>query len=111
MNPLEDVVTISIGGKDRELSYSMGSYRRLKKLFGKSCMSGELNSLDEAVLPEALFEGLSDKSGIADAEALAELIKPRMIPALMSAFVKAFYEQDVPEPDPNAQSSQQTLPA
>jgi hypothetical protein len=108
MTTLDNPVTIHIGGRDRELRYTMGSYRRLQKLLGKSFITGELKAIDESMLPEALLEGLQDREGIADADALAEMIAPAMVPAILSAFVKAFYEQDMPEPssDPNGSASQ-----
>lgn len=100
-------VPVNLGdGKPRELRYNLGTLRRLREQFGISVLNGDLlRSLDESRLPELLFEGLTDKTGIADADALAEMIPPAAAPYLVQQFLAAFTGQ-FPEPDPNAQSSQ-----
>ena len=98
-------VTIDIGdGKEREIRYTLATLRRLKAKFGASALNGDLlRSLDEDRLPELLFEGLQDKSGIPDADALAEMIPPAAVPYLIRQFTAAFTGSF-----PNAPGSQLT---
>jgi hypothetical protein len=104
-----EAVTVDLGdGRDRALRYTLATLRRLRKTFGVPVLTGELfRSIDEDRLPELLFEGLMDKSGIKDAEALAEMIPPAATPYLIQQFLAAFTGA-FPTPDPNAQSSQPT---
>jgi hypothetical protein len=102
-----EAVTIDLGdGQERELRYTLATLRRLRKTFGVSALTGELfRVIDEDKLPDILFEGLVDKSGIADADQLAEMIRPAATPYLIQQFLLAFTGA-FPQPDPNAQSSQ-----
>lgn len=102
-----ETVTVDLGeAKPRELRYSLGTLRRLRTQFGISVLNGDLlRSLDESRLPELLFEGLVDKTGIADADALAEMIPPSAAPYLIQQFLQAFTGQ-FPTPDPNDPSNQ-----
>src|SRR5690349_4091696 len=98
-----DAVSVDLGdGKERELRYTLGSLRRLRKTFGIPVLTGELfRSLDEDRLPELIFEGLTDKSGIDSADDLAEMIHPAAVPYLTQQFLAAF-TGSFPAPDPNA---------
>ena len=102
-----DAVTVAFSdGKERDLRYTLATLRRLRKIFGIPVLTGELfRSLDEDRLPELLYEGLVDKSGIADAEALADMIHPAATPYLTEQFLAAFTGA-FPTPDPNGQPSQ-----
>jgi hypothetical protein len=105
-----EAVTLDIGdGRERELRYTLATLRRLRKTFGVPVLTGELfRSIDEDRLPELIFEGLADKSGIADAEALADMIHPAASPYLIQQFLAAFTGA-FPTPDPN-DGSQPTIP-
>ncbi len=104
-----EAVTVDLGdGKPRELRYNLGTLRRLKAKFGKSALTGELlQSLDEDKLPELLYEGLVDKSDIANADALAEMIPAAAVPYLIQQFVAAYSGAFPKEPEhqKNDQSS------
>lgn len=101
-------VTVNLGdGVERELRYDMGVMRRLKKMFGQSIMTGEaLQSIDEDRLPELLFEGLKDREGIVDADALAARIIPAAVPYLIKQFTLAFTGSFPEGSEKNGQSSQ-----
>jgi hypothetical protein len=98
-----EAVTIDLGdGQEREIRYTLGALRRLKKKFGLSALTGELlRSIDEDRLPELLYEGLVYKAGIVDADALADMIVPAAVPYLVAQFSAAF-TGSFPAPDPNA---------
>lgn len=87
-----DPVTIDLGdGTPRKLRYSLATMRRLKNKFGQSMMDGTaLQKLDEDKLPEILFEGLVDREGIADSNALAELVTFQNLPGIIEKFTLAF---------------------
>lgn len=102
-----DSVTIDLGdGVEREIRYSMGSMRRLKKLFGAAELSGILSGLNEDRFPELLYEGLVDKSSIASAEDLADKIQLGAVPYLANRVGAAFAATQPANQDPNAQGSQ-----
>lgn len=90
INPT-DSVSITLAGKERELRYSLGSMRRLRKKYGKSLLDKEaLLALDEETIPELIFEGLQDKDGLADADAVADALDTRKLKETIEAFFAAF---------------------
>jgi hypothetical protein len=103
-----DPVPIDLGdGVARSLRYTLASLRRLKAKHGASLLTGAaLKALDEDVLPDLLYEGLTDRRGIESAEALADKLTPSQVPYLIDVFGRAF-SGSLPVPDPNAPSSSQ----
>jgi hypothetical protein len=101
--PPTEAVTVDLGdGQEREIRYSLATLRRLRRKFGVPVLTGELlKSIDEDKLPELLFEGLVDKSGIT-ADAIAEMAVPAATPYLVQQFLAA-YTGAFPTPDPNGQ--------
>jgi hypothetical protein len=105
--PTEPVVVDLGDGKERELRYTLATLRRLRKRFGLAVLNGELlRTLDEETLPELLFEGLVDKTGLSP-DAIAEMVVPAATPYLVHQFIGAF-TGSFPSPDPNGPKSQPT---
>jgi hypothetical protein len=78
-------------GKERELRYTLGSMRRLRKKYGKSLLDKEaLLALDEETIPELIYEGLRDKDGLTDADAVADLLDTRKLKETIEKFFEAF---------------------
>lgn len=59
--PTEPVEIVLADHKPRYLRYTAATVRRLKARLGRSLMGG-FGALDEDSLPEAIYEGLTDKS-------------------------------------------------
>src|SRR5438132_8444446 len=82
-------ITLS-DGKERVLRYSLGTMKKLKKLFGSSLFKGGLNDLDEEKLPVLIWYGLNHNSEGGDPsltlEQVEEAIDAQMLPYVMSKF-------------------------
>lgn len=90
MNPTDSVTITLRDGKERELRYSLGSMRRLRKKFGNSLLNKEaLLALDEETIPELIYEGLIDKDGL-DADSVADLLDTRKLKETIEKFFEAF---------------------
>lgn len=109
--PTEPVEIILSDGATRTIRFSMGSIRRLKKTFKLNTSMEVLSSISADTIPEFLMEGLTDKTGVADSDAMADLIDVRRLPYLIECLSRALAESvpaaDLSRPaDPNEQSNQ-----
>lgn len=85
-------------GVQRELRYTLASFRDIKRATGKSFLrdgAAMLSELDEEVLPLLIHSGLKEKTISVDQ--VAELISPSMLEQVVSAFVEAITES-MPKP-------------
>lgn len=90
LHPTDSVSITLADGKERQLRYSVGSMRRLRKKYGASLMKQEtLLSLDEETLPDLILEGLVEKDGLT-VDDVAELMDTRRMKQIMEAFQEAF---------------------
>lgn len=86
-----DPVSITLSdGVERELRYTLGSMRRLRKKYGKSLLDKDaLLALDEETIPDLIFEGLSSKEGLT-ADDVADLLDTRKLKETIEKFFEAF---------------------
>lgn len=90
ITPTDSVSIILSDGVERELRYTLGSMRRLRKKYGKSLLDKEaLLALDEETIPDLIFEGLSQKEGLT-ADAVADLLDTRKLKETIEKFFEAF---------------------
>lgn len=99
MNPTDGVVVV-IAGVERELRYSLGSMRRLKKELGKSVLN-PMQDVDEDRIAGLLYEGLRDSAGNPPADLtldqMCDSIRPGDLKYLMEQFAKAWLAGQLPE--------------
>jgi hypothetical protein len=92
------VITFSDGSK-REIRFNLGVFKRLKEKFGYSFLNGEAwSKLDETVLPDVIYEALTDKSDMTP-DLVAELISIDLIPDIMDSISLALNGKKVSELD------------
>lgn len=77
--------------KERHLRYPLSAVKRIKDKWGKS-LEEMLTKPQEDFLPDVIFEGLTDKSGLTP-DIIADLLTgPDMDSALLT-FIQAFFGQ------------------
>lgn len=76
-------------GIERQLRYTLGSFKRLKDKTGKSFLTGEaFAALDEELIPLIIFEGLTDKTNLTP-EQVADLITTDCLKDVVEAMAQA----------------------
>jgi hypothetical protein len=112
--PTEPVSIILSDGVERTVRFSMGSLRRLKKTLKKDTSLDVLNAISADTIPEFLMEGLVDKAGVADTDAMADLIEVRQLPYLIGRLSLALSESvpaaDLKQPDAEEKNEQSGQP-
>lgn len=109
MHPTESVTIKLSDGVERELRFSMGSLRRLKKTLKANTTVEVLKRIDADTIPDFIFEGLVDKKGIADAEQVADLMDVRDLQALtndLTSSLTTSFPESTPGETKNDLSSQ-----
>ena len=82
-----DPVMIDLGGKQRELRFTLKNVREAKKQFGSLAEMFKADVTD--YLPELVFAGLVEKEGLTP-DAVAELIEWKDFQAIIEATMQAF---------------------